>query len=101
MKKTLLIIGVLLIIFYFVSSSSNPLVGEWADDQDTVIFKSNGEFTSSTYFMTGTYTVDGNQLTMNVPMIGKEVYKFSIQNKTLIMSGELYGSKTRYVFNKK
>ncbi len=101
MKKILIAITIFIIAFSCVGCSGNPLVGKWEDERDIVEFKSNGKFTSSVYFMSGEYTVNGNQVTMNIPLVGKDTYDFKIENGVLTMRGKIMSSTVQHEFKKK
>jgi len=80
--------------------TENSIVGSWEGDEAgetiTYTFKANGTFSAS--YVSGTYTVSGNKITLAADLNGQEMkifdnVSFSINGNTLKMGDYTYTKK--------
>ncbi len=93
---TVVVIGILIIAILFgkgqFSSPEKQIVGTWETDGGfTYVFQSNGQYSHDGGWF-GTYTVDGDTLTLCPVLNNPEIYKIKVSSNHLIIyeDGEVY-----------
>lgn len=94
--STIIIIGILLVIFFagrgILNSPSKQIVGTWETENGfTYVFQSNGQYSHDGGWF-GTYSVDGNTLTLCPVLNNPEIYTINISSGhlTIYEDGEVY-----------
>lgn len=90
--STIVIIGILIIFLFagknLFNSPSKQIVGTWQTESGfTYVFQSNGQYSHDGGWF-GTYSVDGNILTLCPVLNNPEIYKISISSNSLTLYGE-------------
>lgn len=100
---TVIIIGILVLVFIFAkggfSSPQNRIIGTWQSERGaTYVFGDDGQY-SSTGGWFGSYSVDGDTLTLCPVMNNPQIYTIEISSDQLVLyekDGSIYIELKRF-----